>query len=147
MNDCTSSSFSTLQYLLKLSYSESLEDQQKAAYDLSQIIIKEKNFPAVSFGPLSHSLCHLLSSSNSLVILYAAKGLKILLLDDSLRSQALHINLSNVLLTCLKNNEDNSSCLKEILSILQILTWDKLYVKNILHVNIIKNIIDLIEVS
>ena len=53
-----SGSFSQLQYLLQLAHSEKLEEQQKASVNLVRLV--EGNvFPAVSFGPLTHSLCKL----------------------------------------------------------------------------------------
>jgi hypothetical protein len=59
----SSNSFSALQHLLKLSYSEDPEEQQKAAIQLAKAV--EGNvFPAVSFGPLAHALCRLVPSQN-----------------------------------------------------------------------------------
>lgn len=84
----TSASFSALQHLLQLSYSENPEDQQKAAIELSRLV-DGTIFPAVSFGPLSHALCKLIPSSNRTVASYSAKALKILILDNALRPQAI----------------------------------------------------------
>ena len=56
-------SFSTLQHLLQLSYSENSEDQQKAAIELARLI-EGTVFPAVSFGPLVHALSRLIPSKN-----------------------------------------------------------------------------------
>lgn len=58
-----SGSYSQLQYLLQLSYSENIEDQQKAAINLSKLV-EGTVFPAVSFGPIAHALCRLIPSSN-----------------------------------------------------------------------------------
>ncbi len=68
--DETSGTFSHLQHLLQLAYSDDQEDQQKAAVNLSRLI-EGTVFPAVSFGPLAHALCRLLPSQNrTLVIKY-----------------------------------------------------------------------------
>ena len=59
----SSSSFSALQHLLQLSYSDNAEDQQKAAVNLAKLV-EGTVFPAVSFGPLAHALCRLAPSQN-----------------------------------------------------------------------------------
>ena len=59
----SSSSFSALQNLLKLSYSENPDDQQRAAISLAKAV-DGTFFPAVSFGPLSHAICRLIPSKN-----------------------------------------------------------------------------------
>lgn len=87
MEERSSSTFSTLQHLLQLSYSSNPEDQQTAAVDLSKLV-NGTVFPAVSFGPLAHALCRLVPSSNRTVSSYSARALKILILDDALRPQA-----------------------------------------------------------
>lgn len=74
-----SGTFSNLQHLLKLSYSESPEDQQKAAMDLAKLV-DGTVFPAVSFGPLAHALCRLVPSTERTVAMYSARALKILIL-------------------------------------------------------------------
>ena len=57
------SSFTTLQHLLKLSYSDNPDDQQKAAISLAKAV-EGTFFPAVSFGPLSHAISRLIPSKN-----------------------------------------------------------------------------------
>ena len=81
-------SFATLQHLLRLSYSDNPEEQQKAAVDLARLVEKTTIFPAASFGPLAHALCRLMPNKNRTVASYSAKALKILILDDALRPQA-----------------------------------------------------------
>lgn len=63
------------------------------ALDLSKLV-QGTVFPAVSFGPLSHALCRLIPSTNRTVSSYAARALKILILDDALRPQTIgnHLN-------------------------------------------------------
>ena len=58
-----SGTFSNLQHLLQLSYSENPEEQQNAAVNLSHLV-EGTVFPAVSFGPLAHALCRLVPSEN-----------------------------------------------------------------------------------
>lgn len=56
-------SFSQLQHLLQLSYSDKPDEQQKAAVNLAKLV-EGTVFPAVSFGPLAHALCRLVPSQN-----------------------------------------------------------------------------------
>lgn len=146
MEEHSSSSFSTLQHLLKLSYSENPEDQQKAAVELAKLV-DGAVFPAVSFGPLAHALCRLVPSTNRTVSSYAARALKILILDDALRPQAIVAGVPAVVCGAIKQWEDEIICLRELLGALQTLTWDKQCVKGVLQADIISNIIDYIQAS
>lgn len=142
----TGSSFSALQHLLKLSYSENPEDQQKAAVELAKLV-DGAVFPAVSFGPLAHALCRLIPSSNRTVSSYAARALKILILDDALRPQALIAGVPAVVCSAIKQWEEEVLCLRELLGALQTLSWDKQCVKGVLQADIIPSLVDLIQVS
>eukprot|EP01039_Chlorochromonas_danica_P011686 gene11686-13114_t len=142
----TGSSFSALQHLLKLSYSENPEDQQKAAVELAKLV-DGAVFPAVSFGPLAHALCRLIPSSNRTVSSYAARALKILILDDALRPQALIAGVPAVVCSAIKQWEEEVLCLRELLGALQTLTWDKQCVKGVLQADIIPSLVDLIQTS
>lgn len=137
----SSGTFSTLQHLLQLSYSDSAEDQQKAAIDLSRLV-EGTVFPAVSFGPLAHALCRLVPSQNRTVASYAAKAIKLLLLDDVLRPQAVVAGVPAVVCAAIKQWEDEVLCLRELLGALQTLCWDKNTVKGVLQADIIKYLID-----
>jgi hypothetical protein len=129
--------FSQLQHLLQLAYSENSEDQQKVglAIDVLDFFIKAAIdmvrlvegtvFPAVSFGPISHALCRLVPSSNRTVASYSARALKLLILDDALRSQAIVAGVPSVVCGAIKQWEDEVLCLRELLGALQTLTWDK----------------------
>jgi hypothetical protein len=141
-----SGTFSNLQYLLKLSYSESPEDQQKAAMDLAKLV-DGTVFPAVSFGPLAHALCRLVPSSNRTVAIYSARALKMLILDDALRPQAIVAGVPAVVCGAIKQWEDEILCLRELLGILQTLTWDKQCVKGVLQADIVPNILDYIQAT
>jgi len=69
-------SFSKLQHLLQLSYSDNPAQQQTAAIELSKLV-EGTVFPAVSFGPLAHALCRLVPNDNRTVSSYAARALKV----------------------------------------------------------------------
>lgn len=146
MEEHSSSSFSALQHLLKLSYSENPTDQQNAAVELSKLV-DGTVFPAVSFGPLAHALCRLLPSSNRSVACNSARALKILILDDALRPQAIVAGVPAVVCGTIKQWEDEILCLRELLGALQTLTWDKQCVKGVLQSDVISNLIDYIQVS
>jgi hypothetical protein len=140
------SSFSALQHLLKLSYSENIEDQQKAAVELAKLV-DGTVFPAVSFGPLAHALCRLVPSPNRTVSSYSARALKILILDDALRPQAIVAGVPAVVCGTIKQWEEEILCIRELLGALQTLTWDKQCVKGVLQTDIIPSIIDFIQVT
>jgi hypothetical protein len=145
MEQPSSSSFSALQHLLQLSYSENTEDQQRAAVDLAKLV-DGTVFPAVSFGPLAHALCRLVPSSNKTVASYSAKALKILILDDALRPQANVAGVPAVVCGAIKQWADEILCLRELLGALQTLCWDKQCVKGVLQADIVTNLIDYIQV-
>jgi hypothetical protein len=137
------STFSTLQYLLQLAYSEKSEDQQKAAIDLARIV-DGTVFPAVSFGPLAHALCKLIASTDRVVASNSAKALKILILDDALRP---HVSgVPAVVCGAIKFWEDDIHCLRELLGVLQTLSWDKSCVKGVLQADIVSNLIAYVKV-
>lgn len=139
-------SFSTLQHLLQLSYSENPEEQQKAAVDLARLVEGTVIFPAVSFGPLAHALCRLIPNKNRTVASYSAKALKLLILDDALRPQAVVAGVPGVVCAAIKQWEDELLCLRELLGALQTLCWDKQCVKGVLQADIVSHLIDYIQV-
>lgn len=135
-------SFSQLQHLLKMSYSENPEDLQQAAIDMAHLVEGATVFPAVSFGPISHALCRLVPSSNRTVASYSARAMKLLLLDDALRPQAVSAGVPAVVCTAVEQWQDEVLCLRELLGVLQTLTWDKHSVKSVLQSDVIKNVVD-----
>jgi hypothetical protein len=140
-----SSSYSNLKYLVELSYSETAEDQQKAAVELAKLV-DGTLFPALSFGPLVHALMRLIPSSNRTVSSYAARALKILVLDDPLRAQVLATGVPAVVCEAIKQWEDEILCLRELLGALQTLCWDRQCVKGVLQNDIVPNLLDYIQV-
>lgn len=121
-----------MQQLLELAYSEDPAKQQKSAMDLAKLV-DGAPFPAVSFGPLTHALCRLVPSQNRSVTSYAARALKMLLLDDALRPQAAML-VPAVVCKAVLYWEDEILCLRELLAALQTLCWDKACVKHVLPV-------------
>jgi len=115
------------------------------ALDLSKLV-QGTVFPAVSFGPLAHALCKLIPSTNRTVSSYAARALKILILDDALRPQTIVAGVPAVVCNAIKQWEDEILCLRELLGALQTLTWDKQCVKGVLQSDIIINLTDYIQV-
>jgi hypothetical protein len=142
----SSTSFSSLQHLLQLSYSESPEEQQRAAVDLARLV-ETTSFPAVSFGPLAHALCRLVPSTNRTVASYSARALKLLLLDDSLRPQAGSAGVPAIVCSAIKQWEDEILCLRELLGALQTLCWDKQCVRGVLQADIVAHLITYVQAS
>lgn len=140
------STFSTIQHLLQLSYSEKPEDQQKAAVELARLV-DGTVFPAVSFGPLAHALCRLVPSTNRTVASYSARALKMLILDDALRPQALVAGVPAVVCGAIKQWEEEVLCLRELLGTLQTLCWDKQCVKGVVQADVVNNLIDYIQAT
>lgn len=144
--DERASTFSTLQHLLQLAYSENPEDQQKAAVDLSKLV-NGTVFPAVSFGPLAHALCRLVPSNNRTVSSYSARALKVLILDDALRPQAMIAGVPAVVCTTIKQWEEEILCLRELLGALQTLSWDRQCVKGVLQTDVLNYLVEFIQVA
>lgn len=136
---------SKLQQLLKLSHSENHSDQQEAVIELSKFV-DGTSIAVDSFGPLAHALCRLLPSPNRTVASYSARTIKFLVLDDTLRPQAMAAGVHAVVCGLLNKWEDEILCLRELLGILQTLTWDKQCVKGVLQCSIIDHLIDYIQV-
>ena len=163
-------SFATLQHLLRLSYSDNPEEQQKAAVDLARLVERTTIFPAASFGPLAHALCRLMPNKNRTVASYGAKALKLLILDDALRPQAAVAgnvtNLTNsdfettfnptftfiagvptVVCAAIKQWDDEVLCLRELLGALQTLCWDKQCVKGVFQTDVVAQLVEYIQAS
>jgi hypothetical protein len=68
---------------------------------------------------------------NPTVVFYAARAVKVLLLDDALRGQAVMVGIPRVLVQAVDVWEEEVPCLREILAALQTLTWDKHAVKRV----------------
>lgn len=139
-------SFSALQYLLKLSYSIEAADQEKAAVELAGLV-ETTEFPSVSFGPVAHALCHLISSSNRTVACFSARALKILVTDDSLRVQMGITGVSRVVIAAIKRWEAEVLCVRELLGILQTLCWDRQGVSPLVNPEIISYLIGYMQAS
>jgi hypothetical protein len=77
----------------------------QAAMELSRMV-EGTVFPAFSFGPLSHALCRLVPNKNRTVASYAARALKMLILDDALRPQVVVAGVPAIVCTALKIWED-----------------------------------------
>jgi hypothetical protein len=136
---------SKLQQLLKLSHSENHSDQQEAVIELSKFV-DGTPIAVDSFAPLAHALCRLLPSRNRTVASYSARTIKFLVLDDSLRPQAMAAGIHAAVCGVLIKWEEEILCLRELLGILQTLTWDKQCVKGVLQCSIIDHLIDYIQV-
>lgn len=119
----TGSSIATLQVLLRLAHSADSADQERSARQLSDLVAKSA-FPAVSYGPLVHVLAKLVEADNLGTVLYSARALKNLLLDDALRPAALSGGISSVLLEAMGQWKHEPVCLREILGAVQTLLAD-----------------------
>src|SRR3546814_19309043 len=106
-------SFSALQNLLTLAHSPDNKDQQQAAMELAQLI-EGNSFPAVSLGPLVHALSRLLPSSNRSVAMYAARAVKGLLLDDTLRPKEVASGIVRVVCEVMQLWEDEAICIRAL---------------------------------
>lgn len=145
-DDSVRGTFSALQHLLQMSYSEDPEQQQRAAVDLARLV-EGTVFPAVSFGPLAHALCRLLPSQNRTVACYSAKAIKMLILDDALRPQAVVAGVPAIVCAAIKQWQDEVLCLRELLGALQTLCWDRHCVKGVLQADIVMQLIEYIQAT
>lgn len=78
-------------------------------------VIERRPVGAASFGPLCHTLSRLAASEQRAVVAYAARGIKMLVLDDALRPQATVAGIPSVLTAALREWEDDGPCLREVL--------------------------------
>lgn len=78
-------------------------------------LIERHPVNASSFGPLCHTLSRLAASEQRTVVAYAARGIKLLVLDDALRPQVTVAGIPSVLASALREWEDDAPCLREVL--------------------------------
>jgi len=130
---------------LKLAHSKELADQQKASVELSKFV-SGTVLPAVSFGPLAHALCCLVANENNTVATYASRALKILLLDDALRSQVVNVGIPRKVVEAAQfwTDSEDVPTLRELMGALQTLTWDKTTASPTIEAGIIPIIADLL---
>lgn len=79
------------------------------------MLIEKQPVDASSFGPLCHTLSSLVASDKREVVAYAARGISLMVLDDSWRPQATVAGIPNVLAVALRKWKYDASCLREIL--------------------------------
>jgi len=118
---------STLQLLLRAAHSTELNEQHRAALQLSKLVDSFGPLPAVSFGPLVHALCRLLPSEDTNVARFSARTLKTLLLDDVMRPQAISSGITTIVVEAIqrwKHDRDMLVCC-ELLACLQTLVYDR----------------------
>ena len=68
-------------------------------------------------------------------------------MDDVLRPQAMAADIPAVLCGAIKQWEDEVLCLREQLGALQTLCWDRHTIKGVLQADIIKHLVDYLQVS
>eukprot|EP00752_Nemacystus_decipiens_P010607 g9445.t1 len=102
---------------------------------------------ASSFGPLCHTLSRLAASEHRAVVAYAARGIKLLVLDDALRPQATVAGIPSVLAAALREWEDDAPCLREILGALQTLCCDKATVLPVVDAGALGSVLELLDTS
>ncbi len=146
MSSGSNKSFSTLQHLLQLAYSGEEDEQEMAARELAKLV-EGVSFPSVSFGPLVHALCRLVSSANLDVTIHAARAIKWLILDDALRPQANLAGAAMIICDAVKHWEDEAKCLSELLGALQTLCWDKQCVRSVLQAEVVHLLLDYMQAS
>eukprot|EP00903_Cladosiphon_okamuranus_P009407 g8971.t1 len=135
-----------LQKLLQLAYSDSTDKQLEAVMGISKMIERHPA-DASSFGPLCHTLSRLAASEHRAVVAYAARGIKLLVLDDALRPQATVAGIPSVLAAALREWEDDAPCLREILGALQTLCCDKATVLPVVDAGAMGSVLELLDTS
>ncbi|CBN78350.1 expressed unknown protein [Ectocarpus siliculosus] len=133
-----------LQNLLQLAHAGDTDDQAQAAMGISTMVKRVRIEPS-SFGPLCHTLSRLVASEHQAVVAYAARSIKILVLDDALRPQAAAAGIPSVLATALKVREGDTACLREILGALQTLCYDKETVLSVITTGALGSVLELLS--
>ncbi|CAM9780187.1 unnamed protein product, partial [Ectocarpus sp. 8 AP-2014] len=135
-----------LQKLLQLAYSEDTDQQLQAVMGISKMIERQPA-DASSFGPLCHTLSRLAASEHRAVVAYAARGIKLLVLNDALRPQATVAGIPSVLAAALREWEDDAPCLREILGALQTLCCDAATVLPVVDAGALASVLELLDTS
>lgn len=78
-------------------------------------LVKRRPVDSSSFGPLCHTLSRLIASEDRLVTAYAARSIKLLVLDDALRPQATAAGVPSALASAFVARESDLECMREIL--------------------------------
>ena len=92
-----------------------METKKQAVVGISKMIERNQPVNSSSFGPLCHTLSRLAASDQRAVVAYAARGIKLLVLDDALRPQANVAGIPSVLAAALREWEDDTPCVREVL--------------------------------
>ncbi|CAM9555468.1 unnamed protein product, partial [Ectocarpus fasciculatus] len=132
-----------LQNLLQLAHAGDTDDQVQAVMGISTMVQRVRIEPS-SFGPLCHTLSRLVASEHQAVVAYAARSIKILVVDDVLRPQAAAAGIPSVLATALKVREGDTACLREILGALQTLCYDKETVLAVITTGALGSVLELL---
>ena len=78
-------------------------------------VVKQRKVDSSSFGPLCHLLKRLVASDHKTVAVYAARSLKLLVLDDALRPQATRAGVTRALVESLEKHQGDTACMREVL--------------------------------
>lgn len=78
-------------------------------------LVKRRSVDPSSFDPLCQTLSRLIASQDRLVVAYAARSIKLLLLDDSLRPQATAAGVPSALASAFVARESDVECMREVL--------------------------------
>eukprot|EP00752_Nemacystus_decipiens_P010599 g9439.t1 len=133
-----------LQRLLQLAHSVDNDEQIEAVIGISELV-KRGQVDSSSFGPLCHTLSRLIASEDRLVTAYAARSIKLLVLDDALRPQAPSAGVPSALAAAFIALESDLECMREILGALQTLCYDKATVLPVIDTGALGLVLDLLE--
>lgn len=78
-------------------------------------VVRRRSVDLPSFGPLCHILTRLVASDHQPVVAYAARSIKLLVLDDTLRPEATRAGIPSVLAAALIRRQGDTACLREVL--------------------------------
>jgi hypothetical protein len=85
----------------------------QASLELNRLA-EAANFPLTSFAPLSHALCRLAPSESRATAAYAARAIKLLALEDTLRPVMAGSGLPAALIAALRRWGEEPPCLREV---------------------------------
>ena len=88
--------------------------QKQAVMGISEVV-QRRSVDSSSLGPLCHILTRLVASEHQAMVAYAARSVKILVLDDALRPQVARAGIPSVLVTALGRWQGDIGCLRELL--------------------------------
>eukprot|EP00903_Cladosiphon_okamuranus_P009429 g8991.t2 len=108
-------------------------------------LVQRRSVDLSSFAPLCHILTRLVASDHQPIVAYAARSVRFLVLDDTLRPQAARAGVSSVLAAALIRRQGDTACLREMLGALQTFCYDERTVLAVIDTGATGSVLELLD--